>query len=143
MLGSTFATPDISGLSIGEYPDVSSHVVTLALQNQDGFASQYGYKGNDYSYKLLVRNSRESPKAGQVSMTRHNVEFHMIRSRIQADDGSVSVMELPFILGITFRRPTVELSTVDRDLVHVMSAVTAMSGSDGLARWRKLINFES
>lgn len=140
MLGTTFVTADASANFSGltELPDVVAHLVTLQLQNQDGFSSQYGFRGTDYDYKLLVRNSRESPKVGFPLITRHNVEFQLTK-RPTISNGVVTPA-IPYVWSMTSRFPETGTQAIMSSVVYpVYGTLMATSA----AKYLKTLNFES
>jgi len=140
MLGSSIATSDVSGISVPDLPDAVAHIITLQLQNQDNFGSQYGLRGTLNDYKLLIRNSYESPKAGQPRISRHNAEFQMI-TRPTIVSGVVTPA-IPYIAGVTVRLPetgtAAVMATVALNLFYLLGA-----GSFTTAKLTKMMNFES
>lgn len=140
MIGTTLATADTSTAHSGftELPDVASHIITLALQNQDNFGSQYGYRGTDYDYKLLIRNTVESPRPGSPKITRHNAEFQMTK-RATITSGIVTP-SVPYVVGLTMRFPETGTQAF---MVGLAAALTeTLMGTSG-AKLLKMINFES
>jgi hypothetical protein len=139
MLGTTFVLPDVTAFSgVSELPDVASHILTLQQRNQDNFGSAYGFKGTDYDYQVLIRNSRESVKPGQAALTRHNVELSMIK-RPTVSAGIVTGA-IPYYCSITFRQP--ETGTVVLGQGVGVSILYALLGSNA-NKIPKLFNFES
>jgi hypothetical protein len=140
MIGSTFTTVDVSTVFGGfsDLPDATAHVVTLQLQNQDNFGSQYGFKGTLYDHKLLLRNSVESPKAGSPIIERHNAEYQLtLRETISA---GVVTPAVPYVVSVTIRHPrTGVIGTSNLLAGNVLGAIMTASG----ARILKLLNFES
>lgn len=140
MIGSTLAMVDMSGVFGGfsDLPDDVSHILTLQLQNQDGFSSQYGYKGTDYDYRLLVRNTVESAKPGFPKITRHNAEFQLTK-RATISSGIVTPA-VPYVVGLTMRFPetgtTALMTSLTADLVGALCTSTG-------AKLLKMMNFES
>lgn len=140
MIGSTFATVDMSATwgGVADLPDATSHVTTLQLRNNDNFGSSYGYKGTDYDYEVLLRNTRESPKAGSPLITRHNAEFRLTK-RATISSGIVTPA-IPYVVGVTLRFPeTGSVSVINALAGQLFGALGVSQG----AKILKLLNFES
>jgi hypothetical protein len=138
MLGSTAVLPDISAYSIGEYPDVASHLVTLQLRNQDSYGSQYGYKGTDYDYVLDVRSSYETQRQGLPRFSRHNV--NMAYTKRATVSGGVVTPAIPYTCAVTFRLP--DTGTVAN--CHINSvALLSWLLTNAANKFPKIMNFES
>lgn len=138
MLGSTFAFTDISSASVGELPDVASHIVTLQLRNNDNFSAEYGLKGTDYDYKVAIRNIRESPKSGQPLLTRHSAEFQLVkRATISA---GIVTPAIPYYASVVMRLP--ETGTTAILLTAACALQYAMLATAG-SKMTKMMNFES
>jgi hypothetical protein len=139
MLGSTFALPDITAFSgVSEFPDVTSHVVTLQLQNNDAYGSAYGFKGTDYDYKVLIRNTLESPVAGQPRKSRHNA--HLDFTKRATVSGGVVTPAIPYSCDVTIRLP--ETGTVALGQSTAVYLLYALLGSNA-NKIPKMFNFES
>jgi len=140
MLGSSIATYDTTPGGYTDLPDATAHITTLQLQNQDNFGSQYGFKGVDYDYKLLVRNSYESLKPGFPRISRHNAEFQLIK-RPTISSGVVTPA-IPYIAGVTLRLPETGtpaiMANVATNLFYLL-----MSGGFSASIQKKMMNFES
>lgn len=141
MIGTSLATIDTSaswGTTAVELPDVVAHVVTMQQRNQDNFGSEYGYKGVDYDYQALIRNSRESPVVGRPSITRHNMTFNLTkRSTVSA---GVVTAAIPYQVSMTLRFPETGIVGLAVAAWATMSA--KIINTDG-AILKKMINFES
>lgn len=140
MLGSTFATADVSSVNGGftELADVTAHAVTLQLQNNDQFGSQYGYRGTDYDYRCLIRNSYESPKVGFPRMSRHNAEFQLTK-RATVTSG-ITTAAIPYFAGLTLRLPETGSATL---LVGAAAAMLFTLLATSGQKLTKMTNFES
>jgi len=140
MLGSSIATLDTTSGGWSDLPDSVAHVTTLQLQNQDNFGSQYGLKGVLNDYKLLIRNSYESPKVGFPRITRHNAELQMI-TRPTISSG-ITTAAIPYIVGLTIRNPETGnpaiMADVAANLLYLM-----LVGGRSTGTMRKMMNFES
>lgn len=105
MLGTTLATGNASTwTAVGELPDVSSNVVTLRLVNQDNFGSEYRLGAEHLNYRMLIRNSVESPKKDGTIYHRHNLEASVIPNN--PTDVVSYGFGVPLIMSLTFRIPS-------------------------------------
>jgi hypothetical protein len=138
MIGSSIATTDLSA-STGDLPDASSHLTTLVLVNQDGYASEYRFRGTDHDYKILVRNSTESPRKDGVRFTRHNVEMTLSERADPTADPPTS--EVPYICSITARMPVGGDAAVMQSLAGHLATIVAITGNGSVLQ--KMLNFES
>lgn len=138
MIGDTIATNDRSA-STGDFPDATSHITTVTKVNQDAYSSEYRYRGSEYDYKLLLRNSTEAPRADGVQFTRHNVEFTLTKRADYSVDPVVKA--LPYIVSITARMPTGGDATLMKVLAGHLADQVAID-TDG-AILQKMLNFES
>lgn len=141
MIGTTITTADLTaawGNITVELPDVASHVMTLRQRNQDNFGSEYGYRGTDYDYQLLVRNTRESPVVGRPLMTRHNVTFNLTKRQVISS--GIVTSAIPYQATLTLRLPETGtpglLTGLGSNLAQIFLA------TDG-ANFKKMFNFES
>jgi hypothetical protein len=136
VLGSSLVTPDHSTLWSGtlEFPDVVSHLITLQLQNQDSFGSQYGYRGTDYDYSVILRNLRESPKVGSPLMTRHSAEFRFTKRKTASADA------IPYFAACSIRMPETGNYLYAPSLLSTMPYIL---GNTSGAKILKMVNFES
>jgi hypothetical protein len=140
MLGTSFAGVDMSAVLGGftALPDHVSQVLTLTLRNNDNYSSEYGLKGTDYDYKMLVRNTRESPKVGSPLITRHNVELQVTK-RATVSAGVVTPA-IPYVFGMTARLPETGLTTIETSMIAFLCGSWLNSAG---SKWTKLYNFES
>lgn len=141
MIGSTITTADLTaawGNITVELPDVVSHVMTLRQRNQDNFGSEYGYRGTDYDYQLLVRNTRESPVSGLPRITRHNVTFNLTKRAVVS--AGVVTPSIPYQASITLRLPETGIQGLLTGLGSNLAQIFLTS--DG-ANFKKMFNFES
>jgi len=141
MIGTTITTADLTaawGNITVELPDVVSHVMTLRQRNQDNFGSEYGYRGTDYDYQLLVRNTRESQASGLPRITRHNVTFNLTKRQVVS--AGVVTAAIPYQASLTLRLPETGnpglLTGLGSNLAQIFLT------SDG-ANFKKMFNFES
>lgn len=136
MIGDTIATSDLSATT-GDLPDATSHVTTLTKVNQDGYGSEYRYRGTDYDYKILIRNSVENPRSDGITFERHNVEFQVI----ERGDPAQALADVPYISSITIRCPKGgDHSLAMKSAAHLLSR---FGQYDGGATLVKILNFES
>jgi len=135
MIGDTITLPD-NHTATGVLPDSTSDTVVLAKVNQDGFGSEYRYRGAAYDYRLLVRNSIEAPRKDGTVLNRHNIE---VQATLRATaDGSVP-KDVPYYASMTIRAPSSGDSSV---LLAVAGALgKLLSVNDDVLE--KLDNFES
>lgn len=140
MIGDTITTTDLSA-GTGDLPDASAHLTTLTKVNNDGFASQYRFRGVDYDYVLDLRNSKENTRSDGVQFTRHNAAFQLTK-RATVSAGIVTPA-IPYIGNVTFRMPSTGDITVARALMGHLCTIIGLYGSATTSRLVRMINFES
>lgn len=140
-IGTTIATADLTaawGNITVELPDVVSHVMTLRLRNQDNFSSEYGYRGTDYDYQLLLRNAKESQVAGSPKITRHNATFNLVKRAVVSS--GVLTPAIPYQVSLTLRLPETGTQGLLTGLASNLAQIILTS--DG-ANAKRMFNFES
>jgi hypothetical protein len=138
MIGDNIATGDLSS-GTGDLPDATSHVTTLTKVNQDGYSSEYRFRGTDYDYRLLIRNSNENPRSDGVRFTRHNAEFTLTKRGDPEADPPTS--DVPYICSFTARMPKGGDADVMKALAgHLANQIALYSSGANL---QKMLNFES
>jgi hypothetical protein len=105
MLGTTLATGNASTwTAVGELPDVTSNLVTLRQVNQDNFGSEYRLGAAHLNYRMLIRNTVESPKKDGTIYNRHNLEASVVPNN--PTDVALYGHGVPLIVSLTFRIPS-------------------------------------
>lgn len=138
MIGDTIATNDLSA-STGDLPDATAHVTTLTKVNNDGFASQYRYRGTDYDYVLDIRNTYESVRSDGIKYSRHNAAFALTKRAVIAS--GILTPSIPYVCNITFRLPSTGDVAIATALAGHLAEIIPIH-SNG-ARLLKMFNFES
>lgn len=137
MIGTTFGFTDQVATN-GNFPDHTANITTLALVNQDGFSSEYRFRGALHDYAVAIRNSNETPDKSGIIRTRHNVELRFTqRASIAA---GIVTPAVPYVVGVTMRMPSAGTSALMLTSVnHLLRVLTAsLSAIPG-----KMLNFES
>lgn len=138
MIGDTVVTSDLSA-GTGDFPDATAHITTLVKVNQDAYSSEYRLRGDAHEYKLLIRNSVESPRKDGVQFTRHNAEFTF---SLRADPSvSPPVSEVPYIFSITARMPKGGDAALMETLAGHLASIIAITDDGTILQ--KMLNFES
>lgn len=136
MIGDTIATADLSA-GTGDLPDHTSHVTTFTKVNQDAYSSEYRFRGTNYDYKLLIRNTVESPRSDGIVFERHNVEL----SATKRADPAEGTSAVPYIASFTVRMPRGgDISIMKAVAGHLASRIGPY---DSGATLTKILNFES
>lgn len=137
MIGDTIANVDNSA-NTGSLSDWTADIVTLTKVNQDNYQSEYRYRGADFDYKVLIRNSVETPRSDGQQFTRHNIEC---TATLRGDSTAVPpTKDVPYIFSMTARMPK---GGVVADMVAWMGAWTEWLNATAGAKLVKMVNFES
>jgi hypothetical protein len=139
-IGTSIATRDLSTYEGGfsDLPDSVAHVTTLQLRNQDNYGSEYGFKGVDYDYKWLIRNTRESPKVGFPFISRHNALFSVTKR--PALSAGILSQQVPYEVSVTIRYPETGTSLIMTAVAANLMAKLTVSQANMML---KMLNFES
>lgn len=140
MIGDTITTTDLSA-GTGDLPDATAHLTVLTKVNNDGFSSQYRYRGTDYDYQLDLRNTKENRRSDGVLFTRHNASF-LLTKRATISAGVITPA-IPYIGNVTFRMPETGDITVARAMMGHLCTIIGLYGTATTSRLVRMINFES